>query len=166
MTKKFKIDVNDIYQFDLDTQQVVEMNCIEIPFNTYHVIDDNKAYKAKILHADFQNKTYTICINGNSYAVSIKDELDGLIKELGLGLKGKQIDTNITAPMPGLILEIRVKPGQEVKEGEALLVLEAMKMENIIIAPNDCIIKSVAVKKGEAVDKKQLLIEIEEHDKN
>lgn len=161
MSKKFRINVNETYQFSIDEQQVSDMNCISDETNMYHIINDDKAYKAKIMHSDFQNKSYTICINGNSYSVAIKDELDELIKELGLSIKGKQVDSNIKAPMPGLILEIRVKSGQEVKEGDPLLVLEAMKMENIILAPNDGIIKSVAVKKGDAVDKKQLLIEIE-----
>lgn len=161
MSKKFKINVNDIYNFAIDAEQVIDLNCIEIEQDMYHIISNDKAYKTKIINSDFQQKTYTICINGNSYKVSLKDELDGLISEMGLSINGKQIDTNITAPMPGLILEINVKSGQEVKKGDALLVLEAMKMENVILAPNDGKIKSIIIKKGDAVDKKQLLIEME-----
>jgi len=63
--------------------------------------------------------------------------------------------------MPGLILDIHVDKGQEVKEDEALLILEAMKMENVITSPRDGIIKSVSVSKGEAIDKGHLLIEFE-----
>ena len=66
---------------------------------------------------------------------------------------------SIKAPMPGLILEINVKVGQEVKEDEPLLILEAMKMENIITSPRDGIIKSISVNKTDAVEKNQLLIE-------
>lgn len=161
MSKKFKINVNDTYDFAIEAQQVIDLNCIEIEQDMYHIISDDKAYKTKIISSDFQRKNYTICIDGNSYNVSIKDELDGLINEMGLSINDKQKDTNITAPMPGLILEISVTSGQEVKEGDALLVLEAMKMENVILAPNDGIIKSVNVKKGDAVDKKQLLIEMD-----
>ena len=161
MSKKFKININDTYNFTVDEQQVSDINCIEIEQDMYHIISDDKAYKTKIISSDFQSKNYTICINGNSYNVDIKDELDGLINEMGLSVNGKQKDTNITAPMPGLILKISVVSGQEVKEGDALLVLEAMKMENVILAPNDGIIKFISVKKGDAVDKKQLLIEVE-----
>ncbi len=63
--------------------------------------------------------------------------------------------------MPGLILEISVSEGQEVKEGDALLVLEAMKMENVLTAPKDGVIQAITVKKGDAVEKKQLLIEMQ-----
>ena len=67
----------------------------------------------------------------------------------------------VKAPMPGLILEINVKVGQEVKENDPLLILEAMKMENIITSPRDGIIKLIDAKKGDAVEKNQLLINFE-----
>ncbi|MDX1317201.1 MAG: acetyl-CoA carboxylase biotin carboxyl carrier protein subunit, partial [Xanthomarina gelatinilytica] len=67
----------------------------------------------------------------------------------------------IKAPMPGLILDIHVKEGQEVKEDDALLILEAMKMENVLTSPRDGIIKSISVSKNDTVDKNQLLIEFE-----
>jgi biotin carboxyl carrier protein len=63
--------------------------------------------------------------------------------------------------MPGLILEIHVRIGQAVNENDPLLILEAMKMENVITSPRDGIIKSISVKKSDAVDKNQLLIEFE-----
>ena len=72
----------------------------------------------------------------------------------------KQIN-DIKAPMPGLILDISVTVGQEVKEDEPLLILEAMKMENVFTSPRDGIIKSISVSKGDAVDKNDLLIEFE-----
>ena len=72
----------------------------------------------------------------------------------------KKFDT-IIAPMPGLILEINVKPGDHVKTNASLLILEAMKMENNIVAPHDGIIKSIEVKKGLTVNKGDLLIEFE-----
>ena len=67
----------------------------------------------------------------------------------------------IKAPMPGLILDINVEIGQEVKEDDPLLILEAMKMENALTSPRDGVIKSISVTKGDAVDKNQLLIEFE-----
>ena len=68
---------------------------------------------------------------------------------------------DIKAPMPGLILDINVKVGQEVKENDALLILEAMKMENVLTSPRDGVIKSISVNKGNAVEKNQLLIVFE-----
>ncbi len=55
---------------------------------------------------------------------------------------------NIKAPMPGLIIDLKVKVGDEVKQNDALLILEAMKMENIIKSPGDGVVKAVKIKKG------------------
>ena len=63
--------------------------------------------------------------------------------------------------MPGLILEVNVEKGSQVKEGDFLLVLEAMKMENTITAPREGVVKSIQINKGETVEKNQLLIEME-----
>ena len=62
--------------------------------------------------------------------------------------------------MPGLVLEIMVKAGDEVKKGDALLILEAMKMENVLKATGDGTVKSVSVSKGAPVDKGTILIEM------
>ena len=63
--------------------------------------------------------------------------------------------------MPGLILEINVTEAQEVKENDPLLILEAMKMENVINSPRDGVIKSIKVSQGNTVEKNALLIEFE-----
>jgi biotin carboxyl carrier protein len=60
--------------------------------------------------------------------------------------------------MPGLVLNVLVSDGQSVAKGDAVLVLEAMKMENIIKAPADGVVKKVAVVKGDKVEKNQVMI--------
>jgi biotin carboxyl carrier protein len=67
----------------------------------------------------------------------------------------------VKAPMPGLVLNILVEPGQEISKGDGLFVLEAMKMENIIKSPTDAIVKSIEVEKGIAVEKNQVLVKFE-----
>jgi biotin carboxyl carrier protein len=66
---------------------------------------------------------------------------------------------NIKAPMPGLIINLKVAEGDTVKAGDQLLILEAMKMENILKSPGDGVIKKIKVKKGDSVEKNQVLIE-------
>ena len=68
---------------------------------------------------------------------------------------------NITSPMPGNIWEVKVAPGQSVKKGAVLVVLEAMKMENEIMAPRDCTVVSVPVAKGTAVESGAVLCVIQ-----
>ena len=63
--------------------------------------------------------------------------------------------------MPGLVLEIRVEIGQSIKEGDPVIVLEAMKMENVLKSPGDAVVKGIAVSKGDAIDKNTLLISFE-----
>jgi len=102
-----------------------------------------------------------VVVNNNEYVVNIANHLDQLIKEMGFEVGKTKVVNAIKAPMPGLILEINVAVGQEVNEGDNLLILEAMKMENSFDSPRAGIIKSIAVTKGQAVEKGQLLIEFE-----
>uniref|UniRef100_UPI00356B0854 biotin/lipoyl-containing protein n=1 Tax=Salegentibacter sp. TaxID=1903072 RepID=UPI00356B0854 len=127
----------------------------------YHVLRESRSFKAGISKTDFLNRQYSVKINSNNYQVNISNELDQLIEEMGLSLSSVLKVNDIKAPMPGLILDVMVTEGAEVKEGDYLLVLEAMKMENTITAPRDGVVKVVSVEKGQGVEKNQLLIEME-----
>ena len=65
---------------------------------------------------------------------------------------------DLKAPMPGLVLKVLVKPGDVVKKNDAVLILEAMKMENVIKAPGDAVVSAVHVQERVAVEKGQLLL--------
>jgi biotin carboxyl carrier protein len=60
--------------------------------------------------------------------------------------------------MPGLVVEVRLKEGDTVQKGDALVVLQAMKMENILKSPTDAVIKKIHIKKGDAIEKNQIMI--------
>ncbi len=105
-------------------------------------------------------KEFVIKINSNNYVVKIENGLERLIKKMGFSAHSAKKYNNIKAPMPGLILSINVNEGQEVAEGDTLMILEAMKMENSILAPKDGTIKSVQVKSVGAVEKNELMIEM------
>ncbi|GGZ86585.1 acetyl-CoA carboxylase biotin carboxyl carrier protein subunit [Algibacter mikhailovii] len=157
----FKVQVNSNLEYPITSKDLSELDAINTSEKHYHVLHNNQSFQAEISSSDFINKQYTVKINNNTYNVNISNALDMLISQMGFEV-GTQKEINaIHAPMPGLILEINIEVGQEVKENEALFILEAMKMENIITSPRDGIIKSIKAKHGEAVEKKQLLIEFE-----
>lgn len=161
MSKIFKTKVNNSFDFEIKNEDIANLDASEISKNKFHVLKQNKSFIAEIIESDFNTKSYQIKVNNNSYNVSIFNDLDILIKDLGFSIGSTKQVNSIKAPMPGLILEICVKVGQEVKENDPLLILEAMKMENIITSPRDGIIKLISTNKGNAVDKNQLLIEFE-----
>lgn len=161
MNNTLKVSVNKDYNFEFTEEQVLAADAVSLDQQNFHVLHNNISYHAEVVSTDFLNKTYTVVVNNNEYEVSIANHLDQLIKEMGFEVGKAKVVNAIKAPMPGLILEISVAEGQEVQEGQNLLILEAMKMENSFDSPRSGIIKSIAVKKGQAVDKGQLLIEFE-----
>jgi biotin carboxyl carrier protein len=161
MDTKYKLSVNHTSSFDLSESDLKNLDAVSVEKNKFHVLKDNKPFKAEIVAADFISKKYSITVNNNTYDVAIADALDLLIKSMGIERGRTKVVNAIKAPMPGLILEINVVVGQEVKENDPLLILEAMKMENSFLSPRDGIIKSIAIVIGNAVDKGQLLIEFE-----
>lgn len=161
MTKTYQLSVNHTYSFDLSEEESSKLDAVSTEKNKFHVLKNNLPYKAEIISAHFNQRKYCIKVNNNTYEVSISNELDQLIKSMGIERGKTKLVNAIKAPMPGLILEINVAVGQTVKENDPLLILEAMKMENSFLSPRDGIIKSIAVEKGNAVDKGQLLIEFE-----
>jgi biotin carboxyl carrier protein len=161
MEKKYKVKVNDKYEFEFTKDQILALDTQEITQRHYHLLKENRSFKAEVFTENFLKRKYDIKINSNTYKVAISNELDLLIEEMGLSLGTAQMINDIKAPMPGLILEVNVEEGSQVREGDYLLVLEAMKMENTLTAPRDGVVKSVSVNKGETVEKNQLLIEME-----
>ncbi len=156
---KFSATVNETIQFeDLNPD---ELNVTLTKPGTYHLISDQESISAEVLESDFLNKTFKIRLRGTNYTVQLSDPLDKLVKELGLGLHTGQKVSEIKAPMPGLVLQLSVEEGQEVKKDDPLVILEAMKMENVIKSPGEGVVKSIPVKKGDAVEKGAILIEME-----
>jgi biotin carboxyl carrier protein len=134
------------------------LDVAEVKNGSFHVIRDNRSYSVEVIKADTAEKSFTISVNGNKYQLNVKDKFDELLKSLGLDTMNASKVNEIKAPMPGLVLDIRVEEGQEIKKGDPVIVLEAMKMENILKSPTDGTVKKINVKKGIAVEKNQVLI--------
>jgi len=161
MHKKYKLTVNDQYEFQLTAADLASLDVVRTGSHSQHLLDKYQSHNINFDKKDFQNKKYRVHVNNNKYEVSIADSLDLLIDAMGFELGSSANVSSIEAPMPGLILEVSVTEGKEVREGEALLILEAMKMENVITSPRAGTIGKIEVKQGEAVEKKQILLTFE-----
>lgn len=137
----------------------VQWDLSKISDGYFHILVDHKSYRAEVIERDPAGKVLTIKINGRHYPVILRDKFDVLLEKMGMNSNAGTKVNHVRAPMPGLIIQLKVKDGDEVKAGDTLLILEAMKMENIIKAPGDAIVKSVKVRMGEGVEKNQVLIE-------
>ncbi len=138
--------------------QSMDWDIREYGSGLFHVTLAGKAYDARILKTDPESKSLSIRVNGNKYVLVLKDKYDELLHDLGLdSLEGAGIK-ELKAPMPGLVLDVRVREGQAISKGEGIVVLEAMKMENVLKSPADLTVKKIHIKKGMTVDKNQVLV--------
>ncbi len=156
----YLITVND-EKLNIKKNDSDQLDMIEVGDSSFHLLQENKAYEVRLVHHNFLDKTLTLSVNGNLYDLKIEDEYDLQVNKMGLLAVSSQKVNSIKAPMPGLILDIMVTKGQEVEEGTPLLVLSAMKMENVILSQGAGIVKEITVKKDEPVEKGQLIIELE-----
>lgn len=147
--------------FDVTADQLSALDLVQTGPGSYHLLQDGQSYHLKVLHLDLDNKQLHLQVNGRDHQLQLRDEVDQLVDALGFATAALQTSNDVFAPMPGLVLDVMVGPGDTVTAGMPLLILEAMKMENVLKAEGDGVVKEIKVAKGEAVDKKQLLIEID-----
>ncbi len=153
----FKILINE-HQIDLSEDDLTKSSLSNSADSNEHRI---KADEPRVLNSEPLKKRFLIAYRGQIYRVKIQDKNDLLIDQMGYTQTQGTKSEHIKAPMPGLVLEIKVKSGDQVQQGDSLIVLEAMKMENVLKAHHDGAVRVVNVEKGQAVDKGQVLIEIE-----
>jgi biotin carboxyl carrier protein len=140
-------------------EKLVKGDLIKINSHQYHLIHNNVSYNLDVIKMNVEEKTMVIKINSVKYNLQLKDKYDELLHTLGLDNLATKKVSDVKAPMPGMVLNVLVTEGTEVKKGDPLIVLEAMKMENILKSPTDGTIKKVAAIKGNAVEKNQVLIQ-------
>jgi biotin carboxyl carrier protein len=124
-----------------------------------HLNFEGKSYKVEWLGLNKDHQIATVKVNGTTYALSIEQPFDGLLQKMGFTAQSFKKLKDIKAPMPGLVVNVLIKEGDEVVKDTPLFVLEAMKMENMIKSPVDGVIKKVNTIKGQAVEKGMILLE-------
>lgn len=129
-----------------------------LPDGRLQIFSGNRVYSADINVNPSDPKSMTVVINGHSIQVDLKTALDLRLEQMGMDSVVSKVK-QVVSPMPGLITAVKVAEGQSVIAGTPLLVLEAMKMENVLQASGDAEVKHIKVKKGDRVEKGQILIE-------
>lgn len=165
----YQTKVNNKHDYNIEVEDgVVKVNDKQVdwdmqalPDGSFSIIANGTGYIAMVDKFDKESKTALVRINNNSYEIAIKEPIDQLLEKMGLNAAANKKAEPIKAPMPGLILRILVKPGQQLKKGEPVLILEAMKMENVFKAPADAVVKAIKTEERKAVEKGAILIELE-----
>jgi biotin carboxyl carrier protein len=140
---------------------VISWDAISTGEHRYHVLMNDRSFVCEIVSVDHNKKTFEIKVNGTMHLVNVRDRFDELLHQLGMDKMSAHKVNDIKAPMPGLVLKIMISEQQMIQEGDSVLILEAMKMENVIKSPGSGKVKSVRVKERDAVEKNQVLIELE-----
>ncbi len=119
----------------------------------------NKVYD--VTTTKFNNDKYGFLIDGHYFETTVKTTLQEKASELALLKKKGNHHDQVKAPMPGMVVKVKKKIGDDVELGESLIVLEAMKMENDLRSPSSGKIKEIHVAEGNSVEKDFILITIE-----
>ncbi len=164
----FKASVrNNSYQISVDKEEIlidgkeIELDLAKLSQQKYHIISNHKSYSVELVSLDRAKKLVSVKVNNAVYKVALKDKMDELLVKLGMEAMLEEKTEDLKAPMPGLILEIAVEKGQAVAKGDKLLILEAMKMENVIKAGGEGIVADVKVNVSDSVENGQILITFE-----
>lgn len=156
--KTFKIDVEG-KKGKLEVKlngNPVSVDLIEVkPPNFLSLLVNNRSFDAEISK---DSERYWVSMRGKRFECVLEDERVSKLKDLS-GYTGKErIQKELKSPMPGLVVAVEVKEGQEINPGEGLVIVEAMKMENELKANFKGKVKNIRVKEGQAVEKDEVLI--------
>lgn len=159
--KTYEATIDDRIRLPLDVTDLEDMDILPEGKNHWHLLHQGKSFHIVAEEVNYADKYFILRVNGIRHEVRLSDPYDVLINKLGLAKKVVHPVNEIKAPMPGLIREVQVVQGQSIQEGDPVLVLEAMKMENVIKSPSAGIISKVLIQSGDAVEKGAVMIVFE-----
>ena len=143
---------------ELTVDSSSDLQVFKVEEDLYKVIKDGKNFTLRIIDFDQVKNTFEIAVDGIKITGKGESELDAMIAQLGFNENSELSVKEILAPMPGLVLSLEALEGETVEKDQALLILEAMKMENILKSPSDGVIKSIKAEEGKNVEKNQVLV--------
>ncbi|HPK09909.1 MAG TPA: acetyl-CoA carboxylase biotin carboxyl carrier protein subunit [Saprospiraceae bacterium] len=149
-------------QFDaLTPQSDLPFNITSLGQGEYIINKNGKNHQLKVVSFDPYTKKFEFIINNVRISGIAKTELDLLIESMGFLKDFRDNTKEIIAPMPGLVVDVLVSVGDEKQKSDNIVILEAMKMENILKSEGDGKVSEILIKKGDSVSKGQVLIRFE-----
>jgi biotin carboxyl carrier protein len=136
----------------------LDWDIISVGKNKFHIIYKERSYNAELIAISEDKKEVSLKLDNNIYKVAVKNKFDQLLEKLGMTDLASSKLNDVKAPMPGLILSIEVNIGDELKKGDKIMILEAMKMENMLKSPGEGVVKEINVKEGDSVEKNAVLV--------
>jgi len=124
----------------------------------FSLLVDNRSYEVLIEEAD---DGYRVMLAGRLYSVQVRSRDRHSLAKLATPPPLPKGRVEIRAPMPGVVVSVAAQVGQSVSSGQALIILESMKMENEVRAPQDGVVQAVHVRAGEMVNSRQVLVVVE-----
>ena len=136
----------------------VKVDAVKLSPYSWSLILDGQSHHLSIVPS---GSGYQVLLREQTYQVELRSEVQQTVVQLGIGIAPASGHGEIRATIPGLVASLPVAPGDSVAQGDTVIVLEAMKMENEIAAPFAGTVGQVYVQPGEAVEKGALLLVIE-----
>jgi biotin carboxyl carrier protein len=154
--KTFEIDI------DKDGNLLVNGERREVDFlaleeSLFNIVMQNRSYELVIEERDGE---YEVLVRGRLYSGEVLDERAQLLRSQRSGSANMSGEISIKSPMPGLVVSILVHEGQTVVQGQTLVVLESMKMQNELKAPREGVVQRISAQPGQTVEQGKLLVTI------
>ena len=160
--KSEQVEIQIVMLNTIDTPGIenvlTEYNVTALGDQVYKVNTGQTDYVLEVLSVDYALKTMTVRHKHSVHDLVFENNLDLVLDKMGIKRAVETISTDIKAPMPGKVIDILVKEGDQVSKGDGILILEAMKMEHSIKASEDGIISELHIKKEDQVENGAVLM--------
>lgn len=154
---QFTIDINHAGEITVNGE-VIDVDMLQMQDTTmYSIIIDGKSHDVRMNEGD---GIYIVQLSGEVLEVVVEDERTRRLAGLKSGPAAATGETVVKAPMPGVVVEVLVKPGQAVEQGDIVVILESMKMQNEFKAPRSGQVHLVRVAPGDKVEQNGVMLTI------